>query len=88
MTIRIVPDVPPGATLVCGPASYFRDDVRTSCDWCGTAIVHRPHAAAAAIKICLACAVARHGQSVAEASITGRTMDELRAWLATKGPRA
>ena len=45
-----------GQVVVCGPDSYFPDDVRTFCADCLEPIVHRPHAPASAKKICMACA--------------------------------
>jgi len=40
---------------VCGPVSYFADDVHTTCG-CGAPIVHRPYVSAEAIKVCIGCA--------------------------------
>jgi hypothetical protein len=41
--------------VVCGPVSYFPDDVHTTCAWCQAPIVHRPHVPKTPVKICLAC---------------------------------
>lgn len=48
--------------VVCGLAtdsSPFTDNVQTTCGMCGAAIIHRPHAPAAPMKICVPCMVAR-----------------------------
>jgi hypothetical protein len=45
--------------VVCGPVSYFDDDVHASCADCGTAIVHRPYAPTTPPKVCLGCATSR-----------------------------
>jgi hypothetical protein len=50
------------AYVVCGRASDpspFTDNVHTTCGMCGAAIMHRPHAPAAPMKICVPCMVAR-----------------------------
>jgi hypothetical protein len=41
--------------VVCGPVSYFPDDVHTTCAFCATPIVHRPHAPVLPPKICFEC---------------------------------
>jgi hypothetical protein len=43
--------------IVCGPTSYFADDVKTHCALCRAPIVHRPSAPVAPLKICLECMV-------------------------------
>lgn len=43
--------------VVCGPTSYFPDDVKTVCAQCRTPIVHRPHAPKRPPKVCMTCAV-------------------------------
>ncbi|MCX5495770.1 hypothetical protein OSH11_13735 [Kaistia dalseonensis] len=52
------------AFLVCVPVDrlpegrpYFSDDLRGQCAHCGTAIVFRPHAPKAPVRICMGCAV-------------------------------
>lgn len=45
---------------VCGPADTptpWTDDIHTTCGMCGAAIIHRPHAPAAPMKICIGCAL-------------------------------
>jgi hypothetical protein len=42
--------------LVCSSVSNFADDCAASCSVCGTAIVHRPHVPAGAVKMCEGCA--------------------------------
>ena len=41
--------------VICGPDSFFKDDVKTFCTLCAAPIVHRPHAPKKAQKICLRC---------------------------------
>lgn len=41
--------------VVCGPESFFPDDVHTTCAFCHTPIVHRPSVPMAPPKICLRC---------------------------------
>lgn len=43
------------AAVVCGPNSYFADDVRAQCEACGAAIVHRPYVPKGPPKICMQC---------------------------------
>ena len=43
--------------VICGPVSYFPDDVHTLCAYCGAGIVHRPYIPAGPTKICMACMV-------------------------------
>lgn len=82
----VVRRVPAGGVVVCGPRSFFLDDVHTACGECGVAIVHRPHVPADARKLCIPCAQRLHaGRPFA---ITERTAAELAAWCAKKGPRA
>lgn len=45
--------------VVCGPDSYFPDDVRSVCSDCGTMIVHRPHVPKRPRKICMTCFLKR-----------------------------
>lgn len=47
--------------VVCGPISYFADDVHSHCSSCGTAIVHRPSVPLLPPKICVECALAMVG---------------------------
>ncbi len=42
--------------VICGPKSFFDDDVHTTCANCGAAIVHRPYVPTAPTKICMDCA--------------------------------
>lgn len=41
--------------LVCGPISYFPDDLRGQCV-CGRLIIYRPHTAHIKKKLCTGCA--------------------------------
>lgn len=43
--------------VVCGPISYFSDDIHTTCAFCGTPIVHRPNAPSGPPKVCMPCAI-------------------------------
>lgn len=43
--------------LICNRKGYFADDVPATCAQCGVEIVHRPHAPADSIKICVSCGV-------------------------------
>ena len=42
--------------LVCARYGHFADDVAARCAMCDTAIVRRPHADPALVKMCIACA--------------------------------
>lgn len=42
--------------VICGPTSYFVDDVHTTCAFCEVPVVHRPYAPKAPPKICMRCA--------------------------------
>lgn len=70
--------------LVCGPTSYFADDVHTHCATCAGPIVYRPHAPADSIKLCGDCAVTQvagdhRGFTV---RITEETAREIAFWRA------
>lgn len=41
--------------LVCGPDSYFQDDVRGVCSTCGDGVVFRSHAPSKPKRICIKC---------------------------------
>lgn len=45
--------------LICGPLSFFPDDVAAVCADCGGAIVHRPHVPPGLVRVCVRCAEAR-----------------------------
>ena len=45
--------------VVCGPVSYFGDDIHTTCALCGAAIVHRPYVPVTPLKICVGCMLAK-----------------------------
>lgn len=45
------------AFVVCSPIGFFDDDIKTTCAFCNTAIVHRPSAPKAPPKICICCAI-------------------------------
>ncbi len=42
--------------VICGPMSFFPDDVRLSCSNCGETIYHRPYVPKRPTKICMKCA--------------------------------
>ena len=74
-----------GDVVVCGPDSYFRDDIRTFCAECGEPIVHRPHAPSNARKICMSCAqtlIAADDKPVIMA--TEQTLKEVKAFILRK----
>jgi len=52
----------PETTCVCGPDTYFSDDVKAKCDICGGRIYHRPYNQAAKKKICTACFIKNPAQ--------------------------
>lgn len=58
------------AIVICGdpPSAYPDEDVLTWCHDCHGAIVHRPHAPRAPIKVCARCATRRLAAMVAEDS--------------------
>jgi hypothetical protein len=41
--------------VVCGPTSYFDDDIHAQCAFCRAPIVHRPYAPKTPTKICIEC---------------------------------
>ena len=41
--------------VICGPVSFFDDDVHTTCAHCAAPIVHRPDVPKTPAKICLDC---------------------------------
>jgi len=41
--------------IICGSTSYFKDDVQTTCDYCGNKIIHRPYMPYNVRKMCLDC---------------------------------
>ena len=49
------------AFVVCGPISYYPDDVHTLCSACGSPIVHRPYVPAKPPKICIPCVLRFEG---------------------------
>lgn len=44
--------------VVCGPRSYFADDIWTSCSRCASPICHRPYIPTTPPKICVSCMTA------------------------------
>jgi hypothetical protein len=57
--------------VVCGPKSFYVDDVHTYCAACAcvgrlTPIVHRPHAPKAPPNICMDCAAKHQGSAKPE----------------------
>jgi|GEM_PF-4888012 len=44
--------------IVCGPQSFFIDDIKTNCIDCESEVFHRPHAPKGS-HICLPCAIKR-----------------------------
>ncbi len=69
--------------LVCGPTSYFPDDVHGKCDVCGKAIVYRPHAPKDVKRLCLDCLLKEVGASPEDRIILGataKTIAEVAMW--------
>lgn len=60
ISIEVVPPekAEEATVVVCGPTSYFWDDVKTTCAACGREIVHRPTVPKKPPKVCMACAMA------------------------------
>jgi hypothetical protein len=50
--------MPDEVMIVCGPESFFLDDVKVNCADCGCEVFHRPHTPQG-ICICLPCLVMR-----------------------------
>jgi len=48
------------SVVVCGPTSYFGDDVKTKCALCGAEVFHRPHVPDGK-RVCCACVVKEMG---------------------------
>jgi hypothetical protein len=79
--------------LVCGPDSYFVDDVATTCAGCAAAIVHRPHKPPDVVLLCPACAGAllaanvAAGEPVPTIAVTPETAREVEAFEAFTNPK-
>lgn len=79
------------AVLVCAPAgkTHFTDNIYTSCEKCGKAIMHRPHVPDPCLKLCGPCAFKSmekakgEGEQI-EVSVTRKTIDELKEWEKNK----
>lgn len=74
--------------VICGPRSYFLDDVHATCA-CGAAIVHRPYVPADYVKACIPCGlaavrVAEMAGAPFRRTISQRAIDEVRAHFATR----
>ena len=41
--------------ILCSGTSFFDDDVKSNCDYCGDNIVHRPNAPLSPPKCCINC---------------------------------
>lgn len=68
--------------VICGPDSYFPDDVRTFCAQCAAPIVHRPHAPCQARKLCMRCAEVLLGDDDDPVFLTTeRSLKEVKAYL-------
>lgn len=64
--------------LICATRGYFADDVATTCQDCGAAIVHRPHAPPGYRKICAGCGATRlRADPNARIDVTGETAREV-----------
>lgn len=65
--------------LVCGPTSYFADDVPAHCATCDAPIVHRPHRPPDCVTICESCAAAAviAGTLSATLHVTAETLREV-----------
>ena len=55
LEIEIIPALPAGGVIICGPKSYQVDDIQTECMECGAKIWMRPYNVKAAIRICMPC---------------------------------
>lgn len=73
--------------LVCGPRSYFADDVEACCSFCGATVYHRPHAPKAAKRMCIPCSLP-HMKLDTKVVVTRRTASEVQLYFAAKGHRA
>ena len=62
--------------MLCGPVSYYPDDIVTQCHFCKTKIVHRPHAPQGLMKTCIACGMEKL-QGEKEFVMTDKTADEV-----------
>ena len=69
--------------IICGPVSYFLDDIKVNCVDCGSEVFHRPHAPQG-IYMCLLCAMKRailDPQFVGDVRVTEETIKEVREEL-------
>jgi ribosomal protein S27E len=75
--------------IICGPQSYFLDDVKVSCVDCGSEVFHRPHAPQG-IHMCLSCAMKQamlDPQFVRDVRVTKETIKEVREELEIRKKR-
>ena len=65
--------------IICGPESFFLDDVKENCVNCGSEVYHRPHSPHGTY-ICLQCLlklVAKNPQFKGEFRVTKETVKEV-----------
>jgi ribosomal protein S27E len=65
--------------IICGPQSFFLDDVKVNCIDCGSEVFHRPHAPEG-VHMCLRCAFKRavlDPQFVGDIKVTEETIKEV-----------
>lgn len=66
--------------LVCGPKSYYPDDLQGNCSLCHVVIFWRPNAAKSPTRICIQCLlIETKGVLPADCFITPATAGELKA---------
>jgi len=66
--------------IICGPQSFFLDDVKVNCVDCASKLFHRPHAPKG-IHICLPCVIMRalkDPQFHGNVQVTEETVKEVR----------
>jgi hypothetical protein len=75
--------------MVCGPTSYYADDLHGACSRCGEAIHWRPHVPPEFIRICVFCFESdlkdMRSDDEIEIKVTEETRNEVRAWLRKNG---
>lgn len=63
--------------LVCGPRSFYDDDIHGKCTLCLVPIVWRPHAPKKPKRICLDCLLIETKEGPVETFITPKTVEDL-----------
>ena len=78
--------------VICTPTAWgnpggFDDNVYALCAReCGRRIQYRPHAPAAAAKVCVYCALAELPAGPYEVVVTDAVREDLRRWAVTRRP--